>query len=259
MNPIRIAGSAFPPLNRPAKPARSGLPPPPGRPGGRLLQRHAGLLGERAGLLDAAAGEQPARRLGHLEERQRQQRDDRQGTDPEHAPPADPGEQDDGEQRGQQAPEGHAAVDDGVAEVLLPGRGELRDDRARGGHQGADAEAGDEPHQPEAGRGGHQRGDGHADREPRVGQEHDLAPADDVGDGAGEQRSDQHADQRVAAQRAAHGGGDRPDLGGVAQERRQDRSVDDEVVAVEDETDEGEADDPHDRACAAGPPARLSS
>ena len=27
MNPIRIAGSAFPPLNRPAKPVRSGLPP----------------------------------------------------------------------------------------------------------------------------------------------------------------------------------------------------------------------------------------
>ena len=40
----------------------------------------------------------------------------------------------------------------------------------------------------------------HADGEPSVGGQHHLAAAEDVADAAGEQGTDQHADQRVAAQ-----------------------------------------------------------
>src|SRR6478735_6202942 len=51
-----------------------------------------------------------------------------------------------------------------------------------------------------------QRGYGHSHRKPRVGGEHHLPTTDDVADGTGEQRADQHADQRIAAECTGHRG-----------------------------------------------------
>jgi hypothetical protein len=80
-----------------------------------------------------------------------------------------------------------------LARFFFPG-GANSETSAGGGHQGADAEAGDEPQQPETRGGGHHRGHAHADGEPRVGGEHHLPPADDVTDRSREQCTDQDAD-----------------------------------------------------------------
>lgn len=62
------------------------------RTGGRGLglgDLDAGACRDRASLLEPAARSQPRHGFGHLEVGQREQRDDRQRTDPEHAAPAD--------------------------------------------------------------------------------------------------------------------------------------------------------------------------
>ena len=96
--------------------------------------------GCRRGVVRASAGRAVSRpllgahRLGHLEERQRQEGDERQRPDPEHATPPDLVEQQDGEQGGQQASHRHAGVSDGSSQVLLT-RGALPRLPARVGHE----------------------------------------------------------------------------------------------------------------------------
>ena len=159
-------------------------------------------------------------------------------------------QQNDGEESTQQAPQRHAGVADRAAEVLLSRRGELGDQGAGGGDQRADTEAGDESHHAEHGGGTHQRGEEHADGEPRVGGEHDPAATEDVTDGSGEQGTEQHSQQGVAAQGPRDRGRDLPDLARVLQEGRHHRAIDNEVVTIEDQADGGEGDDPHHRSSA---------
>ena len=134
-----------------------------------------------------------------------------------------------------------------LQQVLLAGRRVLRDDRTGGRHQGADPDAGDEAHQPERRRGRRQRRHAHADGEPGVGGEHHLAAADDVAHAARQQSPDEHADQRVAAQRPGHRRSHRAELARITQERRHDRAVDHQIVATDDGADEAEGGDPGDR------------
>jgi hypothetical protein len=136
-----------------------------------VRHRHPGSLGDYSGLVEATLGNQPRHRLGQLEKRQWQQRDKRQRPDQEQAAPTDGIQQNDGEERTQQAPQRHARVADGAAEVLLSWRGDFGDQGAGGGDQRPHAKAGDEPKDAERRGVAHQRGDGHAKGEPRVGAE----------------------------------------------------------------------------------------
>jgi len=77
-------------------------------------------------------------------------------------------------------------------------------------------------------------------------------PTENVADRAGEQSADQDADQGVAAERSGELRRHRANLVRVAQEGRDHRAVDDEIVAVEDQSQSGETDHPQHGAAAFG-------
>ena len=65
------------------------------------------VLAEIAGFVQTTPGRQPSHSRRHAEDGQRQQRDQRQRSDPEHPAPADQVEQNDGQQRSHQAANRH--------------------------------------------------------------------------------------------------------------------------------------------------------
>jgi len=70
-------------------------------------------------------------------------------------------------------------------------------------------------------------------REPHGAGQDRVAPADAVGNGAGEHRADQHAGEREAAEQARARLGQAP--AGFHEQLREHGAVDNEVVTVEDD------------------------
>jgi len=237
-----------PRLNSPAKPHLLGL---------HLLRnavrdRQTGALGHHPCLVQLPLGDQPRHRLRQLPERQRQQGDQRQRPDQEQTAPADGIQQHDGQEGTDQAAHRHPAVADRAAQVLLPRRGDLRDQRAGGGDQRPHAQAGEKPENTERGGAVRERGDRHPDREPPVGGQHHPAATDDVTDSAGQQRTEQHPQQGITAQGPRHRGRDLTELARVLQKRRHHRAIGHQIIPVEHHPQGGQRNHPQHRSSAPG-------
>ncbi len=166
---------------------------------GDLLQGNPEAPGERLRLSPATLRHEEAYGFRQVLQAQRHDDHERHQRDQEHDLPAETGYEQDGEASRQEATDVVAGHHGRVGDVAPAAWRVLQRQGRRHGYEAAQPDAGEEAEEAEQLRRGRYTASRREDREPGYADQERLAPPDYVRDGAGEQRADKHAYDRVTA------------------------------------------------------------
>lgn len=177
---------------------------------------------------------------------QRQDHDESERGNPEHGLPTEIRDEADAEERRDGAADRDAGHHDGCGHGAQALRDEVRGQRVRGRHEPAETESGNEPAHAEKDRVGGERAGDREDGKQGGAREDGIFAAHPVREAAGEQRANQHPQERDRSERPGTRAIQTPT--GVINERTLDGSIDNEVISVKDDEQPAQHDGDERRA-----------